>query len=92
MSLIYYRTKDGCADYGFSFERQYDGTWRAYIESMPSYGSRDTGSYATHRLPDGSRKYICWSAPLHSEAEARQVAALWSDKTQDYIRYGWKIG
>lgn len=84
----YYRTKDGVADYGFSFEAQRDGTWRAYIASQPGYRGLADDCHATHRLNDGSRKYVCWTTELHSETQARQVASLWADKTQDYIRTG----
>jgi len=83
-----YRTSDGSADYGFNFEKQSDGTWRAYIENQPSYRGRDTGAHSTHRLTDGARKYVCWTSPLRSLEEAKQVAGLWADKTQQYIRTG----
>ena len=85
---VYYRTKDGRADYGFSFKRQSDGSYRAYIVSQPSYGSRDTSLYATHRLMDRGRYYVCWEPPPRNEADVRQVAALWADNTQDYIKTG----
>ena len=84
----YYRTSDGAADYLFSFEEQSDGTWRAYIEQQPSYRGRPTDAHSTHRLSDGGRKYVCWTRPLRSLEEAKQVAALWADKTQEYIRTG----
>jgi hypothetical protein len=87
MSQIYYRTKDGRADYGFSFEQKSDGNWKAYITSQPGYGPRDTSAHATHRLNDG-RPYVCWNQPLGSESDARKVAALWADMTQEYIRTG----
>lgn len=83
-----YRTLDGTTDYGFSFEQQSDGTWRAYIESQPSYGSRTADAVTTHRLTDGSRKYVCWTEPLRSLEAAQKVAALWADKTQGYIKTG----
>jgi hypothetical protein len=86
--VIYYRTKDGLADYGFLIERQADGFYRAYIVSQPSYGSRDANLHATHRLPDGSRYYVCWTGRLKTEQQARQVAALWADATQKYIKHG----
>jgi hypothetical protein len=84
----YYRTKDGRADYRFSFEEQQDGTWRAYIEEQPSYCGRPTDAHATHRLSDNNRKYVCWTDPLKSLAEAKSVAALWADATQKYIQTG----
>lgn len=86
--VVYYRTRDGRADYGFSFQRQDDGSYRAYIRSQPDYGARDTSLHATHRLRDDRGYYVCWSGTLRTEAEARRVAALWADKTQEYIRTG----
>jgi broad specificity polyphosphatase/5'/3'-nucleotidase SurE len=85
---MFYRTRDGREDYQFSFEQQRDGTWRAYIESQPNYGGRDSDAHTTHRLSDGSRKYVCWTDPLDTLAQAKQVAAMWSDATQEYIRTG----
>lgn len=90
--MIYYRTRDGRADYGFSVERQSDGMYRPYITSQPNYGSRSTGAHETHRLTgSGGRKYVCWDRPLRSEEEANNVAALWADATQNYIRAGQRF-
>ena len=83
-----YRTSDGNADYSFLFEEQADGSWRAYIETQPSYRGRATDAHSTHRLSAGSRQYVCWTSPLGSLEDAKRVAALWADKTQDYIRTG----
>jgi hypothetical protein len=84
----YYRTRDGAADYGFSLEEQPDGTWRAYITAQPSYRGHSADAHSTHRLSDGMRKYVCWTSRLRSLEEAKGVAALWADKTQNYIRTG----
>jgi hypothetical protein len=84
----FYRTSDGAADYQFLFEEQADGTWRAYITEQPSYRSRPSDAHSTHRLSDGDRKYVCWTDPLESLEEAKQVAALWANATQNYIRTG----
>lgn len=89
MRTIYYRTRDGQADYGFSIERRSNGTYRPYIVSQPDYGSRATGAHATHRLTDsGGRQYVCWNRPLQNEEDAKQVAATWADATQQYIKTG----
>lgn len=88
---IYYRTKDGRADYGFSLEEQNDGSLRAYVDSMPSYGSRSTSLTTTHRLPDGNRYYVCWSKKIYNEDGLKTVVASWSDKTQEYIKTGVTI-
>lgn len=88
---IYYRTKDGLADYKFSFEDIGDG-YRAYIVDMPSYGSRDQGLHTTHRLRDNrNRYYVCWSKPLYTLDDLKKVVALWSDYTQIYIKTGRTI-
>jgi hypothetical protein len=87
-SNVFYRTKDGRADYQFSIERQSDGTYRVFIISQPSYGDRSTGAYETHRLTAGGRRYVCWNQPLGSQEDAMSVAALWADATQRYIKSG----
>jgi len=88
-TIKYYRTRDGCADYKFRFERMSRKSWRVYIESQPSYNGRAEGDHATHRISTFWKgKYICWTTPLRSFEEAQQVSALWADKTQDYIRTG----
>ena len=89
---ITYRTKDGQADYEFSFEQRPGGDWRAYIVSQPSYGNRPIDADSTKRLTEAGRKYVCWTAPIRSREELKQVVALWSDGTQDYIKYGTPIG
>jgi len=88
---VNYRTLDGRADYAFSFEQQPDSTWRAYIEGQPGYGRRASDAHTTHRLSDGPRKYVCWTTPLQTLAEAKKVAAKWADATQQYIRSGKKF-
>jgi hypothetical protein len=90
---IKYRTMDGQADYEFSFEQQSAGDWRAYIISQPSYGSRATDPDSTHRLTDSrtGRKYVCWTTPLRTRNDLEKVVALWSDRTQRYIKYGTPI-
>ena len=85
---IFYKTRDGQANYRFSFEEQPGGSWRAYILDQPSYRGRDEGAHTTHRLSDGTRKYVCWNSTLPTLDAAKTVAALWADKTQDYIRTG----
>jgi hypothetical protein len=86
--VVYYRTQDGKADYGFVFTRLAGGTYRIYIASQPGYGLMPCGVHASHRLLDGPRHYVCWTGVLRTEEQARQVAALWADKTQSYIRFG----
>jgi len=86
---ISYRAKDGATDYRFSIEQQRDDSYRVYIMSQPSYGSRSTTSADTHRLTDAAdRRYICWSHSIENDLQARHVAATWADATQRYIRTG----
>ena len=89
MHKAYYRSCDGQADYRFGFVQQRNGTWRVYILSQPDYGRHSASPYATHRLSDGGPHYfICWTGALRSLEQAKQVAALWADRTQQYIRTG----
>jgi hypothetical protein len=90
--IIYYRTCDGRADYGFSIERQPNGSYRPYIISQPSYCSRATGAHETHRLTSaGGRVFVCWDRALQSEEAAKKVAARWADNTQRYIQTGQRF-
>lgn len=84
---IYYRTKDGQADYRFSIELRSNG-YRVYILEQPSYRGRSESAWKTHRLSHGSPKYICWTERIRSEEEAKAIAANWADRTQEYIRTG----
>ena len=88
----HYRTLDEKEDYTFSFEEQSDGTWLAFIERSPSYGSRNDSLDHTHRLPDGDRLYVCWDSPLNSHEDCMKVAAMWADCTQEYIQKGKRFG
>jgi hypothetical protein len=87
---INYRTADGLADYGFSFE-QASGVWRAYITSQPSYSGRDTSGLATHRLVEGERYYVCWTPEPRTLDDLKKVVRLWADRTQRYIKYGIRL-
>ncbi len=89
---IYYRTKDGRADYGFELCTLSDGTERAYITSQPSYQGRDDSFHPTHRLSDSKGRYVCWNTPVRSREGMKQIASLWADCTQDYIRTGKRFG
>jgi hypothetical protein len=88
---IKYRTKDGLADYEFSFEQLRNGEWRAYIVRQPSYQGRDTSAHKTHRLTSGFRKYVCWDRQIWTRQDLEQVVALWADRTQRYIKNGTPI-
>jgi hypothetical protein len=89
---VTYRAKDEEGDYEFSFEEQANGEWRAFILAQPSYQSRDRSLLATHRLVDErGRYYVCWTVPIWSVDVLRKVAALWSDRTQRYIKDGIPI-
>lgn len=83
-----YRTKDGLANYSFTLEQKSDGSWRAYIESSPNYGARSSDAHSTHRLSDGDRRYVCWNESVRSKDDMKQIAAMWADCTQNYIRNG----
>ena len=86
-SRVFYRALDG-VDFEFSFEQAADGSFRIYILSNVEYRGRDSSCHATHRLRDGDRYYVCWSGTIWTEAEARQVAAQWADRTQTYRKTG----
>ncbi len=85
---IFYRTRNGRADYRFLIRQVPNDGYRVYILDPPDYGTRSIGNLATHQLQDATGHYICWTQRLNSEDQARRVAALWADKTEDYILNG----
>lgn len=86
--VVYYRTRNGRSDYKFRIAQIPGVGYRVHILDQPSYGSRDTGAHPTHRLKDSRGRYICWAGRIKTNKEARQVAAAWADKTEDYILRG----
>ncbi len=85
--LIPYSTNDGEDTFEFSVERA-SRDLRIYIVRQPDYNGRARDCHTTHRLNDGRRKYICWAGRLRSWGDAEDVASLWSERTQRYIRTG----
>ena len=75
--------------YEFSFERQSDGSVRAYIDRQPSYGSRDTDPHKIHRNLDSNRYYVCVQEPMpRTVSDAKAVAEEWAKRTDRYVRTG----
>ena len=84
----YYRSRDGGADYIFSFELQSNGRWRVYIEQQPSYRGRSTDTHSTHRVSNGRCKSISPRRSPRTLDEAKREAAFWAEKTEQYIHTG----
>jgi len=88
-TCLTYRTLDGMLTIPFEFV-QVGGGWRIYILSSPPYDAfgRDSSNLATHRLSEGGRFFICWGGHISSLNAAKGVAALWSEKSSQYLRTG----
>jgi hypothetical protein len=80
---IPYYTKSGKNCFIFSIEVVL-GQFNIYIEKQPEYGNRSTSAHKTHRHYDG-RHYICWTEEITSYSKAEQIAATWSECTEQYI-------
>jgi hypothetical protein len=89
--VVSYRTQNGRTIYKFRLKQPPCGGYRIYILNRPSYGSRDASSLITHRLSDSHGDYVCWTERLSSREAALQVAAVWADKTEDYILRGQRF-
>ncbi len=92
-SYIYeatYRTKDGRAQFSFGFARVGDHV-EIDILNMPSYGERSSDGHTTHRLTSnrgGSRVCLGNDSDAPNLREAQKWAAMWSEHTWNYIKYG----
>jgi hypothetical protein len=89
--IIFYRSSNGRSDYQFRIQRTANGSYRVYVLDHPSYGSRDTNDLITHLLRDGQGSYICFTGRIENMEQARNLAATWADKTEDYILHGTRF-
>ena len=93
--MVYYANdRNGSRDkeYRFNYKKINDA-WRAYILRMPSLGSRDAGSIATHRLwDDNNNPYICWDSKVTSLSDMQNISREWADCIQEYKASGKRFG
>lgn len=89
-----YRTKDGKGNYVFELKTMLDGTERAYILSQPTYQGRRETPHSTHRCTDASNGslYVDWYPPVCSRNIIKEIAKLFADCTQEYIKTGKRFG
>ncbi len=83
-----YRTESGRNYFRWSFEQQANGTVRAYILAQPDYEGRDEDGHSTHRYGLGERPYICYDPMPDNLQDAINIAKVWAEKTEAYIRWG----
>ena len=79
----------------FTFQYTFVGySWRAYIVSSPSYGSRSTDPLVTHRYIDRDKNmyYVCWTVNLLRLEDMIEISRLWARKTAEYIDTGRTFG
>ena len=74
-------------EFRFGFER-INGNYEIHILEQPSYGDRSDGLHSTHRIQTDNGHMICWTGPMPTLAEAKRIAGLWSDHTENYILTG----
>lgn len=77
--------------YVFKFEKK-SGSWRAYIEQMPSLNGRDASASVTHRLTDGARQYVCIQGNVSTKDKMKSYAKTWANHIQKYIKTGQRFG
>jgi len=86
------RNAQGGNLYTFRIYKMAQGSYRAYVERMPSYGGRNALSHVTHLLADSKgQRYICWTRPIPTAAQCEAVCRLWADNTQQYIAHGTRF-
>jgi hypothetical protein len=88
-----YRTKDSSGLYKFRFV-DLGGKFEIDILFQPSYGTRNDGGNATHRLPSSrGGKKICISVGKEPKTieSAKKICVEWAELTQTYIKTGKSI-
>lgn len=81
-----YRTRDNRESFLFSFEELSSTEWRIYILDQPPYGSAPQDLKSTFRQYDSNGKYIDWTYPPSSFDEAKQIACMWAEFTNQQIK------
>ena len=92
--MVYYANdRYGSTDREYRFNyKKVNGSWRAYILRMPSFGNRSADGYITHRLWDGSKPYVCWDRSVNSLSDMQTISRVWADNIQEYIATGKRFG
>ena len=76
--------------YSFIIEKCYDG-YRVYINRVPNlFISRDKTNYNPHLYKEKSNNmfYICWTNRIKRIDDAKTLARLWADATQQFVETG----
>jgi len=82
-----YRLKDGSGDYRFRVQETVPGSFRVYILQQPRRGA-ESHAYTPHILSDSSGPYICWTVPISSYEDAKEIAARWAEAVEEYRKTG----
>ena len=87
-STAKYRTKDGKHDYSFRFHHSADGGFRVHILERPNHSRGVANSPTPHVLHDSAGQYICWSLPIATYEDAKEIARRWAEATEEYRKTG----
>ena len=90
-SSAQYRTLDGEQDYVFNFRQMPDATFRVYIVGQPPYDGRATDPHSTHRHQDSDGFFICWSEPITTYEDAKEIARCFAEATEKYRKFGTRF-
>jgi hypothetical protein len=75
--------------YTFLFHEQENGSVSIQVvPNKPFYGNRDTDPHKTHLQYEQGKYFVRWDTPLYSLSDAKQVAAEWAKRTEEYIKRG----
>ena len=82
-----YRPRNGIGDYLFRFEEIAPGYFKVYVLQQPSHGEQNLGAIP-HLLSDANGLYICWTVPITSYEDAKEIAARWAEAVEEFRETG----
>ena len=84
-----YETRLGTL-FKFGFEEENAG-FIIHILEQPAYGNRADDLVSTHRLTTSNGHRLCWTEKIKTLKDAKNIAGVWSDLTENYILTGEKF-
>ena len=82
-----YRPKNGVGDYLFRFHEFSPASFRIYVLQQPDRGEQNHEALP-HLLSDATGPYLCWTIPITTYEDAKEIAARWAEGIEEFRETG----